>query len=217
MIDESVSKLRQDYRQSTLLEKDVPADAFTLFTEWFNQAKTANVTEVNAMNLCTVDSENKPQSRIVLLKSFNPIDGFIFFTNYNSNKSKQLIANPNATILFAWLDLERQVRIQASATKISVTESELYFASRPRQSQLGAWASDQSAVLKDRESMENIYADLEKQYENKEIPMPAHWGGWALKPTSIEFWQGRTGRLHDRLLYTLNTTSNNWSIERLAP
>jgi pyridoxamine 5'-phosphate oxidase len=217
MPNESLANLRQDYRLASLLESEVPEHPIDLFKKWFEQAQKANVCEPNAMSISTVNADNIPSSRIVLLKDINANNELVFFTNYDSAKSTDLTQNSNAAILFAWIDLERQVRIQATAKKISMADSEAYFRSRPKSSQIGAWASAQSSVVSNREYLETSYKQLEDKFADTEVPMPAFWGGWVLKPSSFEFWQGRTSRLHDRLKYTFNCTTNSWEITRLSP
>ncbi len=214
-MDDAISKLRLDYSQAALLEQDAPINPMDLFKLWFTQAQEAKVLEPNVMTISTVDNAGVPHTRIVLLKGINEQDALLFFTNYNSDKSQHLIANGNASILFPWVDLERQVRMQTKAIKLSHAESENYFKSRPRKSQLGAWASAQSSIVPNRAYLDDNFATLEKKYAGQDIPMPDFWGGWVLQPYSIEFWQGRTSRLHDRLKYTLEGEA--WKMERLAP
>ncbi len=211
----NIRDLRQDYKASSLSEKDVDKNPIQQFSTWFNQAFTAQITEPNAMMLATASADGIPNARIMLLKGFNE-EGFTFFTNYNSQKASEISKNPNVSLLFFWLELERQIKIKGKAFKISEKESEDYFHSRPHGSQLGAHVSPQSSVIPDRAFLENRLKALQEEYKDKEIPKPAHWGGYIVKPEVIEFWQGGSGRLHDRIVYTLQD-NNTWKIERLAP
>lgn len=211
--NEQIAALRKDYRHSELLESEVDADPIMLFHKWFKQAIEAEITEPNAMCLSTV-AEGKPESRIVLLKGIEH-HGFVFYTNYNSNKGQQIENNPNVHLNFAWLELERQIRISGTAHKISEAESDLYFASRPFESRVGAIVSAQSQAIESREALEKSMSDALAKYEGTNPPRPQHWGGYSVIPDSIEFWQGRTGRLHDRLLYTKK--DQVWKISRLCP
>ena len=211
--NEQIAALRKDYRHSELLESEVDADRIMLFHKWFKQAIEAEIAEPNAMCLSTV-AEGKPESRIVLLKGIEH-HGFVFYTNYNSHKGQQIETNPNVHLNFAWLDLERQIRISGTAHKISEAESDLYFASRPFESRVGAIVSAQSKVIESREELEKSMSEALAKYEGTNPPRPQHWGGYAVVPDSIEFWQGRTGRLHDRLLYAKE--DHVWKISRLCP
>ncbi len=216
MSEHSIAALREDYRQSALLETELPASPLVLFTKWFEEAQSALVKEPNAMVLSTVDSELCADARVVLLKGIEAAEnGFVFYTNLESAKSKQLLQNPKAHLLFAWLDLERQVRIKGTVLKVSDAKSTAYFDSRPMASKLGAWASAQSNVIASRELMDAKYYELEKTFEGKEITKPPFWGGWQINARSIEFWQGRTSRLHDRILYVKH--GDEWQIIRLQP
>jgi len=206
--------LRQDYAAATFDESLAHPDPFIQFGHWFDQALDSQVPEPNAMALSTVDSLGKPRSRVVLLKGLDE-GGFVFFTNYQSQKGRELDANPFASLVFLWLELQRQVRVEGRVKKISVAESNAYFSSRPRESQLGALASAQSKVIPNRQYLEDRFLFLEKEYEGKEIYRPESWGGYRLIPEQIEFWQGRQSRLHDRLLY--QKSDQNWVIKRLAP
>ncbi|SDR73824.1 pyridoxamine 5'-phosphate oxidase [Gramella sp. MAR_2010_147] len=206
---------RKSYEKGKLLEEDIPANPNDLFKSWFHLADTSShVEEANAMSISTVNKNGFPKARVVLLKGYG-IDGFTFFTNYNSSKGKDLLENPKCCISFFWPSLEKQIIIQGIVEKISDKKSEEYFQSRPRGSQLGALASNQSSVIPSRDYLEDKLTRLEKEYENKQIPKPKEWGGFLLKPVSFEFWQGRANRLHDRILFTQE--ENNWKIERLAP
>lgn len=209
-----IEQLRQEYAREELLERNVSKDPVDQFTAWFDQALLSEVVEPNAMSLATVGSDGKPSVRIVLLKGFNR-NGFRFFSNYKSRKGKELDENPNASLCFFWPELERQVRLEGTVEKISRKESEEYFQKRPRLSQVGAWASNQSEEVSSREELEERFQKLQQQFEDETIPVPEFWGGYLLKPSSIEFWQGRRGRLHDRLIYV--NESDGWTIKRLAP
>jgi pyridoxamine 5'-phosphate oxidase len=209
-----IADLRKNYTQAGLLETDVTADPFQQFKLWFEQAVAANLLEPNAMTLATVTAEGKPSARIVLLKGFDD-RGFVFYTNYNSQKGVELQHCPYAALVFLWGDLERQVRIEGKVELVPIEEATAYFHSRPGSSQLGAWASDQSTVISDRSILETRLQQLEAEYQDREIPKPTHWGGFRVVPTEIEFWQGRPSRLHDRLRYQL--VDGAWKIDRLAP
>jgi pyridoxamine 5'-phosphate oxidase len=213
-MNRSIADLRQDYRQQALLETEADPDPMVQFQRWFDQALAANLLEPNAMTLATVDSSGQPSARIVLLKGVDA-QGFTFFTNYTGRKGQELAANPKAALVFLWGELERQVRIEGTVHQITPAESDEYFHSRPISSQLGAWASEQSQVIANRQVLEDRLAQLKEQFTNEEIPRPPHWGGYRLVPNAIEFWQGRTSRLHDRLLYTREASA--WQRVRLAP
>ena len=184
------------------------------FQHWFDQAVEAQLPEPNAMTIATATKDGIPSARIVLLKGFDD-RGFVFYTNYNSHKAQELIDNPHAALVFLWTELERQIRIVGSVEKISAEESDTYFYSRPIGSRLGAWASEQSQVIVNRSVLEQRLEDLKAQYENQNIPRPSHWGGFRVKPVGIEFWQGRSSRLHDRLRYQLQ--NGEWMLDRLSP
>jgi len=212
---ETIQNLRQEYKAATLSEKSVAPDPISQFSNWFAEAMDAGIFEPNAMTLATVSSDGKPSARIMLLKGFDA-NGFTFYTNYLSRKGKEIAKNPNAAILFFWGELERQVRIEGVLEKISKEESEQYFHSRPKGSQLGAIVSQQSQEIQSKELLIEKLGKLEKQYEGQEIPKPSHWGGYILKPQIVEFWQGGAARLHDRIVYK-KADKNNWKIVRLAP
>lgn len=214
MIKPEIAAIRKDYRLQTLNEEDVAADAIEQFSRWWNEAVASEIDEVNAMTLATVDEDDMPSARIVLLKSFDE-RGFVFFTNYNSAKGKQIEAKPKAALVFFWKEVERQIRIQGDVEKVSDEESDEYFNSRPVGSRIGAWASPQSEVISSRHVLENNVEKLTSEMKDG-VPRPHHWGGYRVKPTSIEFWQGRSNRLHDRIKYNL-TEDGTWKKERLAP
>lgn len=215
MAKNNVSKLRREYGRAELDESTVHPDPFVQFSAWFEAASKANFEEPNAMAIATVDSTGKPSLRMVLLKSYDE-HGFVFFTNYNSQKGRDLTQNPRAALLFWWDKMDRQIHVEGEVETISEQESSEYFNSRPRGSQLGAWASNQSAVIAGREVLVNRIEQLSKEYEGREIPRPPHWGGYRVKPLVFEFWQGRPNRLHDRLQYR-KLTDGSWIIERLSP
>ena len=210
-----LTSLRAKYTTRGLDIKDLNQNPFMQFETWFNEAINAKLTEPNAFSLATVGLDMMPSIRTVLLKIFDE-KGFVFFTNYKSTKAKQVEENPKAAALFAWLDLERQVKIEGSIEKISSTESLKYFLSRPKGSQIGAWVSHQSEVITSRSLLEQKFDEIKKKFLKGEVPFPSFWGGYAIKPIRIEFWQGGQDRLHDRFLYELQE-DNTWSISRLAP
>ncbi|MFY7964835.1 MAG: pyridoxamine 5'-phosphate oxidase [Chitinophagaceae bacterium] len=209
----SIADIRKDYTLKSLSEADVANNPFDQFTIWWNEAIASNIDEVNAMTLATVSKDLKPTARIVLLKDYDTA-GFTFFTNYNSQKGEDLLQNPNATVCFFWKELQRQIRIEGIVEKVSKEISDEYFNSRPIGSKLGAWASPQSKVIASRDVLIENEAKFKEQFGNQ-IQRPPHWGGYRLIPDYIEFWQGRSNRLHDRICYKLE--NNNWKVERLAP
>jgi pyridoxamine 5'-phosphate oxidase len=209
-----IADLRKNYTQAGLLESEILANPYQQFQRWFEQAVAADLLEPNAMTLATVTAEGKPSARIVLLKDFDD-RGFVFYTNYNSQKGVELQNCPYAALVFLWGDLERQVRIEGKVEFVSESEATGYFHSRPVSSQLGAWASDQSTVITDRSILEQKLAQLTVEYQDRQIPKPPHWGGVRIVPQEIEFWQGRPSRLHDRLRYQF--VAGQWQIDRLAP
>ena len=212
---ENLADYRKSYEKGELLEGAIPTTPFELFSKWFSEVENAGgVEEANAMTVASIDEDGFPKSRIVLLKSYNE-KGFVFYTNYNSEKGKSLLNNPKVSLSFFWPNLERQVIIKGEAKKLSEQESTSYFNKRPRGSKIGAWASNQSEKITSREVLSKKVLELEKKYADLPIPKPAHWGGFIVKANTIEFWQGRPNRLHDRMLYTQE--SNKWIINRLAP
>jgi len=210
-----IQNIRSEYLAASLSETDTNADPIKQFDKWFNEALKAEVTEPTAMTLATATTDGRPSARIVLLKGFNN-DGFVFYTNYLSRKGKEIGKNPLGSLLFFWAGLERQVRIEGVIEKVSREDSEQYFHSRPRASQLGAVASPQSQEIADRDVLESKFNQADAQYGDQEIPKPSFWGGYILKPRLIEFWQGRRSRLHDRILYK-KVDNKNWKKVRLAP
>ena len=211
----NIAAIRRDYQMQSLLEKDVDANPFNQFNAWWDDALKSDLDEVNAMTLATASATGIPSARIVLLKSVSE-EGFVFFTNYNSSKGKELEENPNACLVFFWKELERQIRITGKVKKVTPAESDEYYQSRPEGSRIGAWASPQSTVIESREVIENNIVKVVEQFAGSEITRPPHWGGYAVIPTIIEFWQGRPNRLHDRLQYS-KIQDGSWRIERLAP
>lgn len=209
-----IAKLRREYSLKSLNESEVSADPIAQFEFWLNEAIESQLPEPNAMTLATSTFEGKPSARVVLLKQFNT-EGFSFFTNYDSRKGKNLLQNPYAAINFYWPELERQVRIEGKVAKVSDSESDKYFRTRPEKSKIGAWASPQSSVIPSRRYLENLMSDFDEEFHKKSIVRPKNWGGYILKPTLFEFWQGRPNRLHDRIQYSF--INEKWVIERLAP
>ena len=210
----SISSIRKDYQLQSLDHTDVAETPVLQFDKWWNEAVSSSIEEVNAMTLATVNTEGKPAARIVLLKGFDE-NGFIFFTNYLSEKGKAISAHPYASLVFFWKELERQVRIEGSCIQVTESESDEYFLSRPIGSRLGAWASPQSTVISSRTVLDQNLDRVTAQYADGIVPRPEHWGGYRVIPEMVEFWQGRPSRLHDRIRYRKD--KSQWLIERLAP
>lgn len=207
--------LRVDYQVDELVEHKAPADPFTLFTEWFKAARASSNPEPNAMILATTTPDGGPAARVVLLKQATA-EGFVFYSNYQSRKGQELAHNPRAAAVFNWLELQRQVRIEGTVERVADSTSTAYFHSRPKKSQIGAWVSPQSQEISGRDFLEDRQKAIEAEYaEAEELPRPPHWGGYRIKPVLIEFWQGRSSRLHDRLAY--RKTEDGWQRVRLAP
>lgn len=215
MTPHEIAQLRKDYTLHSLNEDDVAGSPFDQFQRWWDDAEKSQIDEMNAMTLATVDPDGMPEARTVLVKAFDE-NGFVFFTNYNSAKSKQLDMNINCCLLFFWKELERQVRINGVAEKISAKESIEYFDSRPDGSKIGAWASPQSLVVAGKAWLKETFDYYKERFKHGHIPKPPHWGGYRVKPLRIEFWQGRPSRMHDRIMYS-KTDDDTWKIERLAP
>jgi pyridoxamine 5'-phosphate oxidase len=213
-MNHSLADIRRDYKLQSLNEEDVALDPFAQFDRWWHEAVISHIDEVNAMTLATASKQGIPSARIVLLKGYD-INGFVFFTNYKSHKGKEMAENPYASLVLFWKELERQIRIDGVIEKIDAAQSDAYFQSRPAGSRIGAWASPQSTVIENRKVIESNFLQLEEKFGCENIPRPEHWGGYLVKPVSIEFWQGRSSRLHDRIRYTKN--EHHWKIERLAP
>ncbi len=213
-LNEQIRKLRSDYSQRELSEVDVNKDPFRQFEKWLKEAIDAEVMEPHAMTLATVDKDARPSARIVLLREVNS-KGLVFYTNYNSRKGHDIELNPYAALTFFWPQIERQVRIEGVLEKISPALSDEYFKSRPRESKLGSWVSGQSQVIMGRNILEDKFIELSEKYPTEEVPRPSYWGGYLLKPSCMEFWQGRPSRLHDRLQFSL--VNGHWLIQRLSP
>ena len=211
-----LGKFRKEYALAGLKHEQLKRDPFQQFELWFQQACDANLPEPNAMSLATASARAEPSQRMVLLKYFDR-RGLVFFTNYESQKARQIEENPQVSLLFFWVALERQVRILGRASKISPAESLEYFATRPRGSQIGAWCSQQSKVISSRQLLEMKFEEIKRKFHNQEIPLPSAWGGYRVVPHSFEFWQGRPNRLHDRFLYSRLDAESAWDIQRLAP
>lgn len=214
-LKQEIFNLRIDFALSTLDEKKISADPFKQFNKWMKNALTAKVNEPTAMTLSTANKKGIVDSRIVLLRDLDK-KGFNFFTNYKSAKAKEMKENRHVSLNFFWPELQRQIRIRGVIEKLPEKASERYFASRPRESQVGAWASNQSEVLADRQELESRFEKLFSQFDGKKVPRPKHWGGYRVKPLEIEFWQGRPSRLHDRLLFK-KSRSGKWTLSRLNP
>ena len=211
----TIAAIRKEYKLNSLTEKEVPGDPIQQFEQWWNEAIESGIEEPNAMTVATASGDGIPSARIVLLKGFDN-KGFVFFTNYNSFKGQQLLENPRACLVFFWKELERQVRITGLVEKVRGQESDDYFNSRPEGSRIGAWASPQSQVIAGRDWLLQNENNIRLQFGENKIERPPYWGGYRVRPVSIEFWQGRPNRLHDRIQYSLQDDAN-WNIERLAP
>lgn len=214
-VAKSLENMRREYSGQELSESNVSPDPLRQFGIWFEEAIRAEVPDPHAMALATVSEEGMPSVRFVLLRGLE-MDGFTFYTNYESRKAQELRANANAALAFFWQELDRQIRIEGEIAKVAESQSDKYFASRPRASQIAAWASNQSTVISGRDELDRRFREIESKFDGQPVPRPGNWGGFNLKPRSIEFWQGRPGRLHDRILYTL-TGDDRWEIKRLAP
>lgn len=206
--------MRQEYAAGSLNETDMPHNPMEVFNVWLDFAIKSGLSEPNAMMVATATPDGKPSARVVLLKEVND-NGFVFFTNYLSRKGRELVVNPEAAIVFDWHDIERQVRIEGRAEKLTEEESEAYFNERPEDAKIGAWASPQSKIIKDREELEKLEEEIVEQFEDMPVHRPSHWGGYLIRPSVIEFWQGRPSRMHDRIVYY--KTEDGWTMHRLAP
>ncbi len=211
----AAAAMREEYGSHSLRREDLEADPIAQFEKWFATARELQLTESNAMSVSTIGLDGFPASRMVLLKFFNK-DGFVFYTNYGSAKAKEIDVNPKVSLLFPWLQLERQVRIEGEVEKVSAAESLKYFASRPRESQIGAWVSDQSNVVDSKSLLMNKWEEITQKFKGGDVPIPSFWGGYRVKAIRIEFWQGGKGRVHDRFRYSLQE-AGGWQIDRLAP
>lgn len=214
-MDKRIADLRQEYTAQSLHENDIASNPIDQFEKWWQQAVASEIKEPNAMTLATASADGVPSARVMLLKGFSK-DGFLFFTNYKSFKSMQLEENPKACLVFFWGELERQVRVLGLVSKADDATNDEYFQSRPMGSRIGAWASPQSSVVESREWLDAQYDRLIEEYNDKDVQRPPHWGGYYVQPVAVEFWQGRPGRLHDRIQYNLQQ-DGSWKIERLAP
>jgi pyridoxamine 5'-phosphate oxidase len=210
----NLADLRKDYSLAGLAEKDLARDPFRQFEKWFAEAQAGKISEPNAMVLATATRDGRPSARTILLKAVDG-RGFVFYSNYESRKGRELEANPRATLVFPWVPMERQIIVEGTVTRVAREESEAYFHSRPRANQLGAWVSSQSSIIPDRRVLDDSLKAIEQKYAGQEVPLPPNWGGWRLAPEAVEFWQGRRNRLHDRLRY--RREKDGWTIERLAP
>ncbi len=209
-----LQRLRREYTHAGLRRSDANPDPIRQFRKWFDEAVAANLHEPNALTLATATPDGRPSARVVLLKGFDE-RGFVFYTNYEGRKARELQENPYCALVFYWGELERQVRVEGHASRVPEKESDAYYASRPRGSQLGAWVSEQGRPVEDREVLEERLRELEAAYEGREVPRPPFWGGYRVQPDAMEFWQGRENRLHDRLLY--RRIGGGWTIGRLQP
>lgn len=211
-----INTVRRDFANKPLNETDILQNPIEQLAKWVEEAIDAQILDPYAMTISTVDREHRPSSRVVYLREILPT-GMVFFTNYNSQKSRELDENPFIAVNFLWIEVDRQVRITGQVERVPVDQSDAYWNSRPRESQIGGWASDQSSPMADRAELEKRLNEIEIQYKDLPIPRPPHWGGFIIKPTRFEFWQGRPSRLHDRIVMVKNETDDSWSIERLFP
>ena len=211
-----ISHFRREYLKGGLSRSSMNPDPVKQFTTWFEQARTTEIADPTAMILATVGSNGQPSQRTVLLKYYDN-SGFVFFTNFESRKAGEIAANPRVSLLFVWLELERQIQINGTASRISAAESAKYFMSRPKDSQMAAWVSSQSHPLSSRQMLMQKFQEMKRKIGEGKVPIPSFWGGYRVEPLEIEFWQGRKNRLHDRFLYTRNVGGEDWNIERLAP
>lgn len=210
-----LADMRREYRVTPLNREDLDPDPYRQFDRWFNEATKVEAMDANAMSIATATADGQPSIRTVLLKYYDAT-GFVFYTNLDSRKAGEIAANPHVALLFYWHELHRQVKITGVATKISAADTLRYFSRRPRDSQLGAWVSQQSSIISARSILENKFAEMKMKFANGEVPLPSFWGGYRVKPACMEFWQGRESRLHDRFLYQ-ETETNRWTVDRLAP
>lgn len=216
LLQMKISDMREDYRDGELNREDMAGDPFRQFDVWFKEALAKpEISEANAMTIATAGADGRVTARTVLLKAWDE-KGFVFFTNYHSVKAQQIAENNQVALLFPWLPLERQVSISGRAEKIGMVESLAYFASRPFSSRIGAWVSQQSSIITSRKLLEMKFEEMRQKFAHGEVPIPDFWGGYRVRPETVEFWQGRTSRLHDRFLYT-RTPDNGWSLDRLSP
>jgi pyridoxamine 5'-phosphate oxidase len=213
---EELAALRREYGEHGLDTPDLAPDPIAMFGAWFEDVVDAGLHEPNAMVVTTVSAQGRPSSRMVLLKGLDE-RGFLFFTNYESHKARDIEANPAVSLLFPWHDLQRQVRVDGTASRVSAEESAAYFATRPREAQLGAWASPQSREVASRAELDALHRSVVQRFADGEVPLPPHWGGYRVAPVSVEFWQGRKGRLHDRMVYRRGEDDKGWNTVRLAP
>ena len=211
---DNLHKMRQEYAAGSLNETNMPQNPMEEFNVWLDFAINSGLTEPNAMTVATSTLDGKPSARVLLLKEVND-KGFVFFTNYLSRKGRELVVNPEVALVFDWHDIERQVRVEGRAEKLPEEESEAYFNERPEDAKIGAWASPQSKIVKDREELEKHLEEIEEQFEDMPVHRPSHWGGYLIRPSVIEFWQGRPSRMHDRIVYY--KTEDGWTMHRLAP
>lgn len=209
-----LADFRREYSADALLETDMPQNPMDLFIRWMEKTIESGICEPNAMVVATATPDGKPSARVVLLKEANE-NGFVFYTNYLSRKGRELMTNPFASVVFDWHQIERQIRIEGRVERLSPEDSDSYFNSRPEASKLGAWTSPQSKIIKNRDELNTLQTEVEKRFSENPIPRPDFWGGFLIRPTTIEFWQGRPSRLHDRLVY--HKTEEGWTLHRLAP